>query len=211
MNWKESTYLKERQYESEMLCTLDSEQINYWQKVVGVSALEDFFKDNNLDKPTILCSETYKFDKVKFEKLMELEELHFQNNWLDIKIPFLENREGRLVFDNFYLPFIKTGIYLLREKNQNTEIFEESFAEVLLERLSKASMGILMFEMQLNKEEGKLCGRTPKEEYIFFNDTYLKSAEYIHELLDIYPVLGRVVFETIESLVENLNGLNSKG
>lgn len=67
MNWKESTYLKERQYESEMLCTLDSEQINYWQKVVGVSALEDFFKDNNLDKPTILCSETYKFDKGKFE------------------------------------------------------------------------------------------------------------------------------------------------
>lgn len=207
MNWKESTYLKERQYESEVLCTLDSEQISYWQKVVGVSALEDFFKDNNLDKPTILCSETYKFDKGKFEKLMELEELLFQNKWLDIKIPFLENREGRLVFDNFYLPFIKTGIYLLREKNQNTEIFEESFAEVLLERLSKASMGILMFEMQLNKEEGKLCGRTPKEEYIFFNDTYLKSAEYIHELLDIYPVLGRVVFETIESLVENYTDL----
>lgn len=46
-----------------------------------------------------------------------------------------------------------------------------------------------------------------KRRIYIFNDTYLKSAEYIHELLDIYPVLGRVVFETIESLVENYTDL----
>lgn len=203
MNWKESTYLKERQYDSEKLCKLNNEEIDCWEKVVGVSALEDFFNENKLERSTILHSDAYIFDQKKFDKLMELEKLFFQNKWLHIKIPFLESREGRLVFDNFYLPFIKVGVYLLREKNQNTEIFEESFAEVLLERLSKAAMGILMFEMQLSKEEGKLFGKTPKEEYMFFNDTYLKSAKYIHELLDMYPVLGRIVFETIECLVEN--------
>lgn len=203
MKSKECAYLSERKYQKYYLNEIDKEQKSYWIKIVGETALADFFADNKLSEQVVLNSDYYDFEIKGLNILTELEKRFLNKEGNGIFIPWLETQKQRLVFDNFYLPLVKLGLAMLREREQDTEIFEESFTGILLERLSKVSMGILMFEMQLNKKEGNLRGNNEKEEYIFYNDKMLKDIEYLQKLFDIYPVWERILFETINTLVDN--------
>lgn len=207
MKSRECAYLSERKYQKEYLKEIDKEQKAYWVKIAGETALADFFADNKLSEQAVLNSNYYDFEIKGLDMFSELEKRFLNREGNNIFIPWLEKQEQKLVFDNFYLPLVKLGLVLLREREQNTEIFEESFTGILLERLSNVSMGILMFEMQLNKKDGNLKGDNEKEEYIFYNDKMLKDIEYLQKLFDIYPVWERVLFETINTLVENYDTL----
>lgn len=203
MDWKKATYIDERKYTHNQEVNQSDEQLCYWKKIIGDAALEAFFEECGFDRKTILNSDDYTYEMEDFKQLENLKFLLFQERGKDIQLPFFKDKKGRLVFDNFYLPLIKLGVYLLRKNSFDTTIFEESFAEVLLERIGKVAMGILMFEMQLNKKEHKLRGKTAKEEYVYYNSDFLGNTRYLCELLDIYPCLGRIMLETIESLVTN--------
>lgn len=207
MKNRESTYLSERKYREKYCGKVNQEQKDYWNKILGETVLNDFFNNNGLSECAVLSNEDYSYDITNIEMLIKLEKMFLQKEGGNIIIPWIEEGEKRLVFDNFYLPLIKLGLSILRKHNPSVEIYEKSFTKILLERLSKVSMGILMFEMQLCKNEGILHGEDEKDEYIFYNDEFLGNMEYIKKLFDIYPVWERVIFETINTLAENYNSL----
>lgn len=53
-----------------------------------------------------------------------------------------------------------------------TDSIIDTYANTLLERLGKISLGILMFEMYLCKKTGKLNGRNSEEEYDYYNNNF---------------------------------------
>ena len=71
------------------------------------------------------------------------------------------------------------------------------------DKFEMCSMKTLIFEMEICKKAGDLKGDTPEEEYKFYLMTYLKNIEYIKELFEIYPVLLRILFETIQIIAKN--------
>lgn len=203
MSWKKCTYLTERSYRVFGEKRVSEDAIKYWEKVIGKEELEFLMKSYNLEEGQVLFSEDYTFSCKELVWLENLERMFYNNTGMDMRLSDFEGKEGRLVFDNFYLPFVKLGVFNLREKIGVLETFETSFVQVLLERLSKVSIGTLMFEMQLNKMEGNLSGVDSKEEYLDYNNRFLGNKDYVSELFETYPCLKRIVFESIFNFVNN--------
>ncbi|MDC9317159.1 DUF4135 domain-containing protein, partial [Clostridioides difficile] len=113
--------------------------------------------------------------------------------------------DNQLAFDGFFMQFIRLGIYILREKskNNNCQIFEKTFAENLLNQLGKITLSTLMFETYICKKENLVKGNDEKEEYIDYNERFLKDKEYVKKLFEIYPCLERLVLESIHNLSIN--------
>lgn len=203
MKWDRCSYLNEREYANSSSKIVNESKESYWEKIVGKEPLKTFFLANKIDKNMIWGNDIYGYNIKNIENISAMSERFFAED-IETEIIFLNNKRERLAFDNFYLPFVKFGTLLLREKSKyNTEVYESCYVKLLLERLMKASIGILMFEMQLNQKEGILKGWNSREEYLYYNDEMLTSKKYIKELMDIYPVLERVIFEIIDTHLQN--------
>lgn len=202
MDKKRCSYLRERNYKYNKPVT-DQKVVDYWKKVIGSKEYEDMLEAYHIEESLLLFSDEYDVDVEEGKRLELIEELFFANKGKEIELQIVKDKRQKLVFDNFYVPLLKLGLYLLRERRGLNPAFEDSYSHTLLERLCRVSMGTLMFEMQLNKKEGNLFGKTPKEEYLCYNQKYLTDNGYIRSLFKIYPCLERLVLENIYFLTEN--------
>lgn len=201
-----STYFSERKYKFEESFFIDKDVIKYWKEILGDNIFNDIEMTYDLDISTILFNENFVVRNVdvdfKYERLHKLVLKALKNNekYNDTSI----FRGEQLAFSNFFMPLINAGIRSIKENKYkffNNEVLY-SYSQVLLERLGKVSLGILIFEMYILKQEGNLIGNSPEEEYIFFNENYLSDYEYCEQIFRLYPCLLRCILETIFNLNE---------
>ena len=144
---------------------IDAEVYAYWEKILGKDVLDSVeYLYGSLN--TIIGSSAYKTKDIKpFEEYESMKERVSNANGtqgLYARFP-----EKKLVFSEFFVPRITLGINDMKKK-ENVLLSESvinEYSNVLLERLGRVSLGILMFEMYLCKQEGYLEGNSPEEEY----------------------------------------------
>ena len=179
---------------------IDAEVYAYWEKILGKDVLDSVeYLYGSLN--TIIGSSAYKTKDIKpFEEYESMKERVSNANGtqgLYARFP-----EKKLVFSEFFVPLITLGINDMKKK-ENVLLSESvinEYSNVLLERLGRVSLGILMFEMYLCKQEGYLEGNSPEEEYDYYNESFLGNTNYKRELFEIYPCFLRAITETIHNL-----------
>lgn len=211
MDDKRFSYFSERKYMKDKSIMIDKKVMSYWERVLGLEVIKNIQNTYNISLETVLGNAEYNFNISP--DCLSIKEL-FQNNAAkDINYTLKTNKNEALVFDRFFIPFVKLGIYILKSHVPFVEdCIIECFSDNLISQISKISLGTLMFEMYLCKEQNQLIGKNSKEEYAHYNQHYLGDKQYIEELFKIYPCLERMIWESIlyltrnyESIVERLN------
>lgn len=206
MNQYLDSYLEEIEY-TPNADKYDDELYEYWKDILGDEVIKEIKNSYGISVKDIISSSEHRINKIysSFEELRKLYDNGAQDKiFLDLNVG-----DNQLAFGEFFMQFIKLGIYVLREnlKSDNYEIFEITFAENLLNQLGKISLSTLMFEMYICKKENILKGNDEKEEYIDYNERFLKSKEYVKELFEIYPCIERLIFESIHNLTTNYTNI----
>lgn len=150
MDLKKSSYISERIYGKDNKVVCDEKVIEYWKKVIGEEEYKNIMYTYQIDENKLLFSKDYTIDNYTFKALKELESIsQMYANRKGQKIDIQNFFDKQLVFENFFTPFIKLGLYILREKNSDSieNCFEKSFATSLLERLSRVSLSTLILDV----------------------------------------------------------------
>lgn len=199
MNTERASYFTERSY-----TTSEAENkkdiFEYWKKILGEDTLRVAEKCYGIDLVKVLNSENYVCENNHV--MSEMEKVKIELFEKPINYNYSGFKGEKLAFDNFFIPLINYGIDILKNGTSLflTDSIIDTYANTLLERLGKISLGILMFEMYLCKKTGKLNGRNSEEEYDYYNNNFLSKKSYKQEIFNIYPCLLRSVTETVENL-----------
>ncbi|MEH6888103.1 DUF4135 domain-containing protein, partial [Priestia megaterium] len=132
---------------------------------------------------------------------------------------FLEKSIFKEPFFEFTIPFLKYTKYKIKRKIQEnpklTNLFSEdkvliqSILSPLAEQILKISSKTLIYELNKERLQGHLVGQTREERYKFFITTKFNNSASFSQLLDEYPVLGRLISEKINFLYNSIfNALN---
>ena len=183
MNTERASYFTERSY-----TTSEAENkkdiFEYWKKILGEDTLRVAEKCYGIDLVKVLNSENYVCENNHV--MSEMEKVKIELFEKPINYNYSGFKGEKLAFDNFFIPLINYGIDILKNGTSLflTDSIIDTYANTLLERLGKISLGILMFEMYLCKKTGKLNGRNSEEEYDYYNNNFLSKKSYKQELYD---------------------------
>ena len=202
MNTERASYFTERSY-----TTSEAENkkdiFEYWKKILGEDTLRVAEKCYGIDLVKVLNSENYVCENNHV--MSEMEKVKIELFEKPINYNYSGFKGEKLAFDNFFIPLINYGIDILKNGTSLflTDSIIDTYANTLLERLGKISLGILMFEMYLCKKTGKLNGKNSEEEYDYYNNNFLSKKSYKQELFN-----SRIV--VTHRIVRALNAVKTK-
>ena len=195
------SYIEEREYTNVSKCS--EKEREYWEQIIGK---ENFGAVEEMYGATI---EQILYGSLESETVLSKYNSFFANidSTLNEEIEISDIEPGKeIIFSNYLRFFLKHGKKVLSEKmvdNTHSKEIEKAYIRNLMERILNLSMGTLMFEMYLEKEEGSLKGNNHKEEYNDYNNRFLSNNEYIEGLMKVYPELFRLLIESIEHYSSN--------
>lgn len=169
----------------------------YWEEIVGKNIWNYLLKNNDKIMPFLraedfvvkssgISSELYKW----LVKDRESEASSYYFSLIKVKVFFPE----------FYCKILE---YSNGQLKGNLQSFSDCFIDTIYDdftvhlvlQLQTICVRTLILKMHLYKQEGKLKGGSPEEEYTFFCNRYLGHKEFYIELFDEYPVLYRCIQE----------------
>lgn len=198
--------------------------LNFWYS---------FFPE--VDNKSVVDKIIYNVTGVEIEKYLEkyqetqeksykwIEDFYFSNNDLvkeykEYRVKFHQKVRWRGFFDPIINKYFKLYHELiLRQKNiKDTELFLEKILYGLYSNLVNMSFRVLVLEIQIAKEEGKLIGNDSKERGMYYCNVLLYNEVYLKELYYTYPELIRLLdnkvkqtYDYIEEILNNLSDFNS--
>ena len=189
-----SCYIKERKMGEESKS--EKEILIYWEQILSGVNLEVFPKVYGKSFKSILfpthIEPVISKEMKQVKALMDDYRISEQEFLKEETIP-----AKNMFFSDFFTRFLKFGVYTLKKEMPDLQAgVIKSYSRALLDKLGAVSLRVLIFEMYLCKESGSLSG-TPSDQYIQYNDEYLKDENYIIKLFQLYPGLERLVFESI--------------
>lgn len=175
-----------------------------WEKILGKNVYQMVEKErgyllsNNancedIEGNQILLEIKNMYDE--YLKDFDCEKLHVQ---------FSSNSD--IVFYPFFFSLFNYGIKYFEKKAVNLKLndaIKKSYISSLADKFEMSSLKTLIFEMDVCKKLEELKGETPEEEYECYLNKFLKDKEYVKELFSVYPVLLRILFETIQVITNN--------
>ena len=144
MNTERASYFTERSY-----TTSEAENkkdiFEYWKKILGEDTLRVAEKCYGIDLVKVLNSENYVCENNHV--MSEMEKVKIELFEKPINYNYSGFKGEKLAFDNFFIPLINYGIDILKNGTSLflTDSIIDTYANTLLERLGKISLGILMF------------------------------------------------------------------
>lgn len=187
-------YIKERKFGEQL--KINNEVLDYWKEIlkgVDLSVFQQIYGED-LEKilfkncEEIICNEEIE-KMLKIQSAYEKWKLHFNNEITQI--------EKGVYFQPFYNRFVSFAINVLNNKVDNLpKELIRSYANAILEKIGSVSLRVLIQELHICKASDLLHGDI-QVQYKEYCDKYLSNSEYIEEILDIYPVMRRLVFEAI--------------
>lgn len=208
---KRGSYLSERLAERKEIFSSDDPRIKQWLEVGGFT--EERFRDrlakdgltlddftNILSNKEIITRDSTMMWASKLDQILD--------EWEPS-----EDIDRKGVFITFYEPFLFYARAKLEQELQRLirtyskdsflDISEvvRSIIENLYTKLYLLSIRTLVSEMHIAKVTDQLKGESSEERYQYFVDAFLKDKEHLRELFQIYPVLARLMVETVERVI----------
>jgi len=225
--WARALYLHERKGIDTSKLTIKINEINLWKQRAGFFTYELYKHRVNEDLLTLdewktLASNPQVTPHISYipKWMKDLEEAINNTYYIELNSDdFLKESIFKKPFFEFAIPFLKYTKYKIIQKIQenstlNTLLSEDkvliqSILSPLAEQILKISSKTLIYELNKERLQGHLVGQTREERYRFFIATKFNNSASFSQLLDEYPVLGRLISEKMNFLYNSIfNALN---
>ncbi|MBD1372089.1 type 2 lantipeptide synthetase LanM [Hazenella sp. IB182357] len=214
--WNKAAYLNERACNDDLLVEKE-EGFDEWKEVGAFKELdiakriqieqlnENQFKKILQQKHDPLLKSDLKFESVlqeiyEIDSSIILDEQDFSDDYLR-------------VFPSFYKPFLRyakqsltVGINKLVKRHEETFLLDRLVSSILNTIHSKLvflSFKTLISELHIAKLTDQLEGDTPTDRYQFFEEYILNDPVQTFKLLELYPVLARLMVEVTTKQIQN--------
>lgn len=119
------------------------------------------------------------------------------------------SKEAGKVFNPFFQSIAETAFQKLEEDERIVQMLEKPLAEtldanILIGILFKVSKRILIADMNIQREMGKLSGNTEEEQYQDYVWGYLMQPDYLQKLFHQYPVWEENLFCVTDFFIRNI-------
>ncbi len=127
-------------------------------------------------------------------------------NWTDEELRYRDlNLAEAALFPEFLHPFISVAICQIRDRvpdvlTKLTDGAIEQVARYLLLKLSKIVIRVVAYEVKHRRFKGQLLGDTPEARYQYFVRDVLGTPAGLAQLINQYPVLGRLLAVCTENI-----------
>ncbi|WP_019638036.1 type 2 lanthipeptide synthetase LanM family protein [Paenibacillus fonticola] len=213
-NWLKGSYLSERAYVEGVLKREDI--VDQWLKVGDFSEEKLQYRleadELDLDSFENIISNR---DSIRLKDKKSLEWVNTLKEIFHADTNFVSDCKDKPLFYNFYVPFLEYAKTIFKQKYDllgrtyhtryvvNFTSLELTALNQLFDQLSKLSFRTLIQELHIAKISDELIGDTSEERYLFYVENILANKNYLISLLQLYPVLARLIIEIITRFTES--------
>ncbi|CAM4361270.1 type 2 lantipeptide synthetase LanM [Bacillus wiedmannii] len=213
MTLQHGTYLLERENKEN---TFDEERYQKWLSKTGLnkSIIDTLIQENNIELEyfkTVLSNKENPELNTSLEWIAIVNKLINDNTYYNKDIEYLEGFEN-IPFFAFYVPFFNYSLEVISNKFKgvheekifsiNIENITKSILLTVADRIGQIGLKVLITEINMARTGDLLSGETEKERYASFINEFLQDKEYIQNLFNSYPVMVRLMVETVHSTVD---------
>ncbi|MBG0964204.1 type 2 lanthipeptide synthetase LanM family protein [Bacillus sp. SRB1LM] len=213
MTLQHGTYLLERENKENIF---DEERYQKWLSKTGLneSIIDTLIQENNIELEyfkTVLSNKENPELNTSLEWIAIVNRLINDNTYYNKDIEYLEGFEN-IPFFAFYVPFFNYSLEVISNKFKgvheekifsiNIENITKSILLTVADRIGQIGLKVLITEINMARTGHLLSGETEKERYASFINEFLQDKEYIQNLFNSYPVMVRLMVETVHSTVD---------
>ncbi|MGG0233702.1 type 2 lanthipeptide synthetase LanM family protein [Bacillus tropicus] len=213
MTLQHGTYLLERENKENIF---DEERYQKWLSKTGLneSIIDTLIQENNIELEyfkTVLSNKENPELNTSLEWIAIVNRLINDNTYDNKDIEYLEGFEN-IPFFAFYVPFFNYSLEVISNKFKgvheekifsiNIENITKSILLTVADRIGQIGLKVLITEINMARTGHLLSGETEKERYASFINEFLQDKEYIQNLFNSYPVMVRLMVETVHSTVD---------
>ncbi|ENQ3114186.1 type 2 lantipeptide synthetase LanM [Bacillus anthracis] len=213
MTLQHGTYLLERENKESIF---DEERYQKWLSKTGLneSIIDTLIQENNIELEyfkTVLSNKENPELNTSLEWIAIVNRLINDNTYYNKDIEYLEGFEN-IPFFAFYVPFFNYSLEVISNKFKgvheekifsiNIENITKSILLTVADRIGQIGLKVLITEINMARTGHLLSGETEKERYASFINEFLQDKEYIQNLFNSYPVMVRLMVETVHSTVD---------
>lgn len=213
MTLQHGTYLLERENKESII---DEERYQKWLSKTGLneSIIDTLIQENNIELEyfkTVLSNKENPELNTSLEWIAIVNRLINDNTYYNKDIEYLEGFEN-IPFFAFYVPFFNYSLEVISNKFKgvheekifsiNIENITKSILLTVADRIGQIGLKVLITEINMARTGHLLSGETEKERYASFINEFLQDKEYIQNLFNSYPVMVRLMVETVHSTVD---------
>ncbi|MGG3521138.1 type 2 lanthipeptide synthetase LanM family protein [Bacillus pseudomycoides] len=213
MTLQHGTYLLERENTKN---TFDEERYQKWVSKTGLneSTIDTLIQENSMELEhfkTVLSNKEHPELTTSLEWIAIVNKLINDDTYYNKDIEYLDEFKN-ILFYTFYVPFFNYSLEVISNKLKG--IHEEKMSYITIEnlkknilstvadRISRIGLKVLITEINMARTGDLLSGENEKERYDSFMNDFLQDKEYIQSLFNSYPVMVRLMVETVHSTVD---------
>ncbi|PDZ08730.1 type 2 lantipeptide synthetase LanM [Bacillus pseudomycoides] len=213
MTLQHGTYLLERENTKN---TFDEERYQKWVSKTGLneSTIDTLIQENSMELEhfkTVLSNKEHPELTTSLEWIAIVNKLINDDTYYNKDIEYLDEFKN-ILFYTFYIPFFNYSVEVISNKLKG--IHEEKMSYITIEnlkknilstvadRISRIGLKVLITEINMARTGDLLSGENEKERYDSFMNDFLQDKEYIQSLFNSYPVMVRLMVETVHSTVD---------
>ena len=188
---KTAYYMDERIYERKIVGKYDERLVDYWKRIVGKDYIIQSYQTEKFERY---------FGNIEYKEICLNKQWHLLEGIFLEKIECISPCEDEGTFNSFFELLVAAAeTYFINETNEEILLYIWNVIDKQLfkERLIKIAIRTLIYEVQKCRENKKLKGKTPEQQYKNYVEEYLCNAEYLLQTYQMYPVLYREIFRCI--------------
>lgn len=213
MTLQHGTYLLERKNTKN---TFDEERYQKWLSKTGLneSTIDTLIQENNMELEyfkTVLSNKENPELTTSLEWIAIVNRLINNDTYYNKDIEYLDEFKN-ILFYAFYVPFFNYSLEVISNKLKsiheekmsyiNIENLKKNILSTVADRISRIGLKVLITEINMARTGDLLSGENEKERYDSFMNDFLQDKEYIRSLFNSYPVMTRLMVETVHSTVD---------
>ncbi|PFX45996.1 type 2 lanthipeptide synthetase LanM family protein [Bacillus pseudomycoides] len=213
MTLQHGTYLLERENTKN---TFDEERYQKWVSKTGLneSTIDTLIQENSMELEhfkTVLSNKEHPELTTSLEWIAIVNKLINDDTYYNKDIEYLDEFKN-ILFYTFYVPFFNYSLEIISNKLKGIheekmsyitiETLKKNILSTVADRISGIGLKVLITEINMARTGDLLSGENEKERYDSFMNDFLQDKEYIQSLFNSYPVMVRLMVETVHSTVD---------
>lgn len=192
----------------------NTKRVDYWIKLMGdnkthfSSMILEKMKHNQVKSINQMnASVPNKYGHTIINQLSNKNNI-IKHNYILTNDSNIEINKINIPFSGFINPFLLYGWDLLMNKMFELglivpapHITKEILQDYLVNKINALSYRMLILELNIAREDEHLLGETPQDRFTYFSDFYLSDTDVFNRLTNDYPVLIRLIYNTIDNWV----------
>lgn len=197
---------------------------DFWEKLVKNKkfSLSKYFGISDSDVQVMLGEQQFTIIMNKeLEEWQDLISCVKSNKYHEVNLPEFKwsNPETGELQENppfilFFVPFLRYALGKMHDicniekmEDMLTENLEKDILNILVSHLYHICYRVLILELNICREENKLCGNNSKERMQDYSNNLLNDENYVEGLLQEYPVMYRLISIGIHNWLTNIKDI----